>query len=277
MNTFSTTEIAKILNVPPDWVRAQARGTLVSPTRTMRGHYRYSFRDVVLLRAARRLRRPGISARRIRRTLRTLSATLPPGRSLSSLRLVSRGGTILAGDRTQCWEPESGQGVLVFNDARTASAVRARTGPIVALRKPRRTAGEWFNLGLEFEHLRQEEKAEQAYRRVCELDRSHVNARINLGRLRHAADALAEAEYQYRAALDIDPTHPIALFNLGVVLEDRDDIDSAIESYHQAIDSDPNVAEAHYNLARLYARQYEQLQAVRHFARYRALTRSEDH
>jgi tetratricopeptide (TPR) repeat protein len=135
------------------------------------------------------------------------------------------------------------------------------------------SAVDWFNLAFEYENGGSIAAAEHAYRRACERDPQHVNSRINLGRLRHSADALDEAEALYREALAIDPEHPIALFNLGVVLEDRGDDAAAIQSYKHSIAADPEIPEAHYNLARLYVRQSAESDAIRHYARYKALLR----
>jgi tetratricopeptide (TPR) repeat protein len=276
MNTFSTAQIAKILKVRPSWVRAQARRTLVDPERTGAGHYRYSFQDIVLLRAARRLCGPRLSTRRITEILNELSQSLPEERSLSSVQLRRVGTLILARDGETLWEPQSGQTLLDFD---------AVAGPNVSeLRFPMRdysvresdAASDWFDLALEYENGGCTDDAERAYRRACERDPLHVNSRINLGRLRHSANSLEEAESLYREALQIDPRHAIALFNLGVVLEDRGNIESAIECYKLSIDADPEIAEAHYNLARLYVRQSSETEAIRHYARYKALIRSTD-
>jgi tetratricopeptide (TPR) repeat protein len=274
MNTFSTAEIARILDVNPAWVRAQARGALVSPTRTARGHYRYSFRDILLLRTARGLRCAEISARRVSTTLTSLSRRLPADRSISSLKLLRQGKEILARDRNAIWHPETGQILLEFAQP---AHVRVTELPSHAYGvRESSDACDWFELGLEYEHRNGNREAEEAYRRACELDAEHVNARINLGRLRHAASALEEAERWYREALDVDARHPIALFNLGVVLEDRGVLGSAIECYKLAIDADPDIPEAHYNLARLYVKQSAETDAIRHYARYKSLMRRKD-
>lgn len=274
MNTFSTADIARILDVKPAWVRAQARGALISPARTAHGHFRYSFRDVALLRTARRLRCAEISARRVSATLATLSRRLPADQSMSSLKLMRRGKNILARDRRVVWDPASGQVLLEFcRPPQISIAELPARGYAV---RESNDACDWFELALGYEHRNSDREAEAAYRRACELDAEHVNARINLGRLRHAANALEEAECLYREALRIDPRHPIALFNLGVVLEDRGVVGSAIESYKLAIDADPDIPEAHYNLARLYVKQSEDSEAIRHYARYKSLMRARD-
>jgi len=275
MKTFSTAQIAKILKVRPSWVRAQAEQTLVDPERDNRGHYRYSFQDIVLLRAARRLRGTRLSSKRIAEILKELSQSLPENRSLSSVQLRSVGERILARDANTLWEAETGQTLLDFDSELHTPAVAELQVP------PSRSynvlesdsAADWFNLAFEYENGGSIGAAEHAYRCACERDPQHVNSRINLGRLRHAAFALDEAEALYREALSIEPEHPIALFNLGVVLEDRGDDGAAIEHYKLSIDADPEIPEAHYNLARLYVRRSAESDAIRHYARYKALIR----
>jgi tetratricopeptide (TPR) repeat protein len=274
MNTFSTADIARILEVSPDWVRAQARGALISPIRTARGHFRYSFRDISLLRTARGLRCAEISARRISTTLHTLSLGLPSGKSMSSLKLLRRGKEILARERDAVWNTATGQMLLEF--AQPENSDVAELLPRGYRVRETNDACDWFELALEYEHRDANREAEAAYRRARELDPEHVNARINLGRLRHADNALDEAESLYREALDVEPRHPIALFNLGVVLEDRGVVGSAIECYKLAIDADPEIPEAHYNLARLYVKQSEDAEAIRHYARYKSLMRGKE-
>lgn len=193
---------------------------------------------------------------------------------MSSLKLLSRGNEILARDRDTVWNPTTGQLLLEFGRP-ASSAVSELPARGYGVRETN-DACDWFELGLEYEHRNANHEAEGAYRRACELDAEHINARINLGRLRHAATVLEEAESLYREALDIDPRHPIALFNLGVVLEDRGELGSAIECYKLAIDADPDIPEAHYNLARLYVKQSEDAEAIRHYARYKSLMRGKD-
>jgi len=276
MKAFSTAQIARILKVRPSWVRAQARRILVAPDRTQSGHYRYSFQDVVMLRTARRLSGPALSSKRIAEILNELSQTLSAGRSLSSVQLRSMGKLILARDSEALWEPETGQTVFDF-DAGPRENVAELPLPLRNYSvEETDDALDWFELALEYENGGSIEAAEHAYRCACERDPEHINSRINLGRLRHAADALEEAESLYREALRIDAEHPIALFNLGVVLEDRGDEVAAIECYKRSIAADPEIPEAHYNIARLYVRTSAETDAIRHYARYKALVRNSE-
>ena len=59
-----------------------------------------------------------------------------------------------------------------------------------------------------------------------------------------------------------------------MVLEDRGANAEAIEQYLEAARIDPRVADVHFNLARLYQQTGDQQAALRHFSRFRALTRN---
>ncbi len=91
---------------------------------------------------------------------------------------------------------------------------------------------------------------------------------------RFSVNAQSETYVQlYRQALALDPKHPTARFNLGVVLEDRGATADAIEQYLEAVRLDPKVADVHYDLARLFQQVGDQQAAIRHFSRFKALTR----
>jgi tetratricopeptide (TPR) repeat protein len=93
--------------------------------------------------------------------------------------------------------------------------------------------------------------ARAAYEACLKGDRSHLEARINLGRLLHVAGRLEEAEGIYRR-----PYEPSAIlyFNLGVLLEDLERVSEAVQAYREAILHDPGMADAHFNLSRLHER-----------------------
>lgn len=112
--------------------------------------------------------------------------------------------------------------------------------------------------------------ARAAYEECLQGDCSHLEARINLGRLLHQDGLLREAEALYRAAQE-----PSALlyFNLGVLLEDLRREIEAIHAYGQAILHDPTMADAHFNLSLLHERLGEARAAFRHLLAYRRLIR----
>jgi tetratricopeptide (TPR) repeat protein len=276
MRPYSTREVAELLEMPVSTVRALAKAGFVSPQCTERGHYRFSFQDVVLLRTAKALTAAKLPPRRIWRALKSLAKQLPPDRPLSSVRVLVEGDRVLVRDNNTAWEPESGQTHLDFSvrelTEKVAPLVRASAAR--AAHEAATSSAQWFDIGLQLEQVGALADAESAYRRAVEIDPRQADALVNLGRLRHGVRALREAEQLYRQALAIEPEHSTARFNLGVVLEDRGAVDEAMENYKLAITADAEVADAHYNLARLYERRGDLQAALRHFSRFKALNRN---
>lgn len=274
MKAYSTREVADLLGLSPGRVRSLVRAGIVTPQRDESGQPAFSFQDLVLLRTAKGLIDAKVPARRITKALRALATQLPTDRPLSAVRVQIDGDRVTVRDANSTWEPESGQTVLDFSVRELGEKVAplARDTVQRALRHAS-SADDLFQAALESEQIGANEDAETAYRNVLAADPSHVAARINLGRLRHVAKALDDAERLYREALEIDPQHPTARFNLGVVLEDRGATTEAIEAYLEAVRIDPRVADVHFNLARLYQQAGNQQAALRHFARFKALTR----
>ncbi|HEX5047361.1 MAG TPA: tetratricopeptide repeat protein [Gammaproteobacteria bacterium] len=275
MKAYSTREVAELLGVSIQRVRALVRAGVVTPQQA-RGKNAFSFQDLVLLRTAKGLADANVPSRRILRSLKALSAQLPADRPLSAVRVQIDGDRVIVRDSNSSWEPESGQTVLDFSIRELGEKVAPLARESVQRSLARaRNAEDLFQAALESEQIGANADAESAYRSVLAAEPSHVAARINLGRLRHVARALAEAESLYREALKLEPDHPTARFNLGVVLEDRGATAEAIEEYREAARLDPRVADVHFNLARLYQQVGDQQAALRHFSRFRALTRDE--
>ncbi len=109
-----------------------------------------------------------------------------------------------------------------------------------------------------------------AYAQCLAANPEHYEARLNYGRLLHMVGRLKEAELIYRDARRYDAT---LLFNLGVLLEDLERRPEAITAYREALDLDPSFADAHFNLARLFEREHNRRETLRHLLAYRRLTR----
>ena len=274
MKSYTTRDVARLLGLSEAQVRSHARVGYLAPDRGPRRAYRFSFQDLVLLRAATSLRDARIPARRIRRALRALVRQLPPGRSLSGLRIASEGDRIVVHDGGSTWNAESGQLLLDFSVAELAerAAPTARRLARRARRSDEPLTGEqWYALGLDLEAAAPDD-ARDAYGRAAALDPRHASARVNLGRLLQEAGRLEEAIVQYREALDLQPRHPTAAFNLGTALEDLGRRAEAITAYRRALDADAEFADAHFNLARLYEQTGSRTAALRHLTAYRRLS-----
>lgn len=255
-------------------VRAFAASGALDVARGARGELRFSFQDLVLLRAAKELTRSKFTPRKIRRALENLRDQLPQGRPLSAVRITSMGDEIVVHDGDAMWAPESGQALIDFHVA----DIVERAEPVTreAAERARRdedemSAEDWFEFGIDLEAAAPDD-ARDAYRRAVELDPRHADAHVNLGRLLHEKGETRAAESHYRVALDIDRSHPTAAFNLGVVLDDMKREQEALAAYRRALDIDPENADAHYNLAGVYERLGRKAGAIRHLKAYRELT-----
>jgi tetratricopeptide (TPR) repeat protein len=273
MRPYSTREVAGLTGESQQRVRAAARAGIVSPSKTPRGHFRFSFQDLAFLRSAKALEHRLIDVRRMWRALRAVRAAFPASRPLSSIRVIAAYRQLFVRDNNTSWDPESGQALFDFATSETqASAVSTGEPLSMATIVATHTAAYWFTRALKLDRHGADRDAIQAYRKAIEIDANHVDARINLGRLLHTARRYSDAEACYRAAIEREPSHPIAAFNLGVVLEDQGDNDAAIEHYVLALNLDPSLPDAHYNLARLYGWRGDRDRAARHLARFRALS-----
>lgn len=268
---YPARDVARLLGLTVPQISAFVRAGCLSPQRGPGRELRFSFQDLVLLRAAKDLieRMP---ARRVQRALMKLREQLPAGRQLAALRLTAEGEDIVVRDGASAWNPVSGQAVLDLDVRSLVSAVAplARQAADAADESEGMDAEDWFRLGCDLEPV-EPERAREAYRRAVELSPEHADAHLNLGCLLHEAGQFAEAEAHYRAALATRPDDPTAAFNLGVALEDLRRPHAAAAAYQQALEADDAYADAHFNLARLWERLGEPHKAIRHLHAFRRL------
>jgi DNA-binding transcriptional MerR regulator len=137
---FRTGEVVEILGVSRRQLQYWAQTDLVGPTaRTQGGHHRYTFDDLVALKAAKRLIDAGVSVQRIRRSIEHLKRILPTvRRPLSELVLVATGDVVLAFREGTVFDAVSGQ-EWVFEVSEFEREVAAWRQSLEALR-PRRSA-----------------------------------------------------------------------------------------------------------------------------------------
>ncbi len=270
---FSTREVARLLRVSPARVRALVRAGFVHPARGPGRRFRFSFQDVVVLRAARDLVASRVPAARVARIVERLRAELPGGRSLASLRIAADGRQVVVRQDGESWEPESGQLLLDFAVAELAArAVPLARRAAAAAREnaDELSAEDWFELGYELEATEIEE-AIRAYNEALRLDPDHADARVNLGRLLHEHGEVSAAARHYRRALELRPDDPTAAYDLGVALQDLGRLEEAARSYLAAIRLAPDHADAYFNLSAVYERLGRQALAIRHLKTYRQL------
>ena len=269
---YSAREVATLLDLPPEKIRSFVHARLLDPARGERGEYRFSFRDLVLLRSLKGLAEAHVPARRLRRALGKLQQQVPTGQPLSGISIAADSGEIVARDGQSQWNPESGQ--LGFEFSAPRASLRVGAEPVLA--RPPSSEGldadGWYKLGCELEPSAPQ-RACEAYCRAIELDARHADAHINLGRMLHHARQVQAAEKHYRWALEARPKDAIAWFNLGIALEDLGRTDEAMQAYRDAISADPGCADAYFNLAHLYEQEGMRANAIRYLKTYRTLAK----
>lgn len=272
-DAYTAIEAARLLDMSVGQVRAFVRAEFVVPSTSENGQARFSFPDLILLRATNELTKR-LPHRRVKRALANLRQQLPANRDLSTVHIFIVGDDVIVRDGDTSWNPESGQTQLAFSDPdvtiEVAPIVRRAEREVVPAPDEPMEVEDWFELACEMETV-DPEAARDAYRRALELDPRHPDAHVNLGRLLHEAGELRAAEEHYRIASEYRPDDATAAFNLGVSLEDRGKRKEAVRAYLTAIEADPGCADAHYNIAHIYEEMGRTADAVRHYQIYRTL------
>ncbi len=108
---FKTREVVDLLGLSRRQLQYWAKtGLIVPSSQTRGGHHRYSFDDLVALKATKRLIDAGVSVQKIRKSVRALQNLFPKvGRPLSELVLVATGDVVLVFQDDTVFEAISGQ------------------------------------------------------------------------------------------------------------------------------------------------------------------------
>ncbi len=269
MTDYGVRDVERKLGLSRAVIQSLVRAGFVTPTRGARNAYRFSFRDLILLKAARELSLAQVPQRRISRALRQLRRHLPADVPLSGLRIQADGDRVVIKEGARRWRADSGQYLLDF-DVRPHEQ-----GMAVVPHRPaaRHASADWhFDEALRIEDARPA-AARAAYRQALAIDPAHAPAAVNLGRLLHLDGALAEAEHVYRAGIARCGGDVLLLFNLAVLLEEQARYAEARAVYEAAIIAAPDFADGHYNLGLLYEALGDRQKALRHLKRYRQLAR----
>ena len=116
---YRTKDVVELLGISRRQLQYWSQTDLVVPSeKTPGGHHRYTFEDLVALKAAKRLIDAGVSVQRIRTSIQALRSMLPNvRRPLSALTLVATGDVVLVLHNGAAFEAVSGQ-EWVFEVAR---------------------------------------------------------------------------------------------------------------------------------------------------------------
>jgi len=275
MRSYSMRDVQRVLRLSPDTTRNLIKAGFVKPARGARREYRFSFQDLIVLRAARALIDANIPARRIRRSLESLRRELPESMPLSGLSISAVGDHVVVRDGDAQRQVDDGQYLLGLDVSMENGVLRVveHREQAPATPSPGATtvpSGDWFTQALSLEST-DPEGALTAWRHAVDEDAGNAAAWINLGRLLHEQGQTRQAAEVYRRALEKVGPDPLLLFNQGVLLEDLGNPAAALEAYQSALAEDPDLADCHYNLARLYESLGQAQHAIRHLGQYRRL------
>ena len=265
MQHYGVREVEKLLQLPRSTVRALVGAGFVSPERGPRNAWRFSFQDLISLRTAQALVAAKVPPRRILQSLRALRTRLPQSMPLSGLSIAALADRVVVREGASRWQADSGQYLLGFEGDPAAGSLSVFEG---------RPQKKWFERAEALEDS-DSTGALDAYRRAIAADPTHVEARINLGRLLHNTGRLVQAEGVYREAIAACGNDALLLFNFGVLLDDMKRKEEAAKAYEAALHTDPAFADCCYNLALICEELGRQRDAIRHMARYRKLRRGQ--
>ncbi|HWK75617.1 MAG TPA: tetratricopeptide repeat protein [Povalibacter sp.] len=277
MQTYSANDIERILRLSRGTLRGLIKSGFVKPARGPRRELRFSFQDLIVLRAARSLIEAKVPRRRISRSMKDLRRHLPEAVPLSGLSIGAVGDQVVVRDGKNHFQVDSGQYVLGFDVSMENGVLRVveRQEESTAPKKlsAAQDAEDWFDQALQLEES-DPQAAGDAYRRAVDMEPDNAAAWINWGRLLHEQNETREAQNVYERAMKQCGPDPVLMFNFGVLLEDIGHTGAALEAYQAAITEDPNLADGHFNLARLYETLGKPQHAIRHLGQYRRLLRS---
>ena len=270
---YSTRQVSELIGMKPTRVRHYVRRHLLRPARSTRGHYRFSFQDVVLLRTAKGMTDASISVRQANRALQKLQKELKSIETLSAVRIFAHGNAVVVREEDHVWEVESGQMTMDFDIQAMASNVAQIAQDNVGGGKAPEdlNSDEWYNIGLDLEEI-DPHQAPDAYRQAVLLDPENADAHVNLGRLYQLEGDLKLARHHYQCALAAHSDHELANYNLGTIFDELEERQSAADFYQRA----PSVPDAHYNLARICELEGDELSTKRHLRHYQRLVQLED-
>ena len=269
MHPYGAGDVERLLHLSKGTLRALVNAGFVSPSRGPRNTWRFSFQDLIVLRTAQALVEANVPRRRITRSLKQLREYLPDAMPLSGLSIGAVGERVVVKEGAARWQADTGQYLLAFEGDPASGSLSVVDQPTPAeldeseLPTP-------FEKAVFMEQI-DEDSAIRAYQAIIAEDPSHIDARVNLGRLLHESGDYDRAERAYREALDVCGDDAVLYFNLAVLLEERTRLRESMQAYEAALRVNRDMADAHYNLSLLYKRIGRARDALRHMGEYRRL------
>src|SRR5690348_17894307 len=112
MRSYNVNEVERFLRLTRSTIRSLVNAGFVKPERGTRREYRFSFRDLIVLRTARALIDAKVPRKRIHRSLEDLRRHLPEAMPLCGLSICAVGDRVVVRDGQTHWQAENGQYLL---------------------------------------------------------------------------------------------------------------------------------------------------------------------
>jgi len=268
---YTIRDAARILKVSPARLRYWERTELVRVQRSAGRATQLEFRDLVCVRGILALLDQGVPLQRIRQNVEILRSRLPDlDDPTGSLRLWAEGSQRMVIRHEGTLEQPDGQMVLDFG---VGSVVDEAVTPLVSedaiSSQDLDRAEECFRRGCELDgDPATYAAALDAYREAIELYAEFADCHCNLGAVHFNRNDRATARRCFERCLEIDPLHVEANFNLANLLEEDGCDQMALQHYRAALESDPLYPDLHINLALLYEKLGARRRASEHWQRY---------
>ena len=239
MQDYGVADVERLARIPRATLRALVAEGFVTPSRGARNAWRFSFQDLIVLRAAQALVAAEIPRRRIVRALRRLRSELPASMPLSGVNLGAIADQVVVREGGAARLAETGQYLLGFEQG---AAPSAKVGVQAA----------WI---------------------PAAAGMTSLESRMERALALHERGEHDEALREYRDAVEAHGEDPVLLYNIAILLEDMEHLEQAATIYEAALRHDPAFADAHYNAALVYERLGRARDAIRHMSHYRRLSR----
>lgn len=279
---YTTSQLARILDVPARRLAAWVRAGLIRPARTTRRLAYFEFREVSEARTLARLAARGVTVRRIRASLEALSRWWPGAEaSLARLGALEENGHLFVRTPDGDLAEPSGQLRLAFPEG----AAPERASPDREDAEPEAASADdalpsagvlesselWFQRALRLEQAERLEEAARAYARALDPRRPRPEIAFNLGNTLYALERFEDAGSAFALAIELDPEYVEAWNNLGNTLSRLGKHGEARERLARALELEPHYADAHFNLAETLAASGDLTAARTHWRAYLAL------
>ena len=212
MQSYGVREVQKLLRLPRSTIRMLVDAGFVSPARGPRNAWRFSFQDLIVLRAAQALADAKVPARRIARSMKALRRQLPQSMPLSGLSIAAEADRVVVREGPRRWQADTGQYLLSFEPS-------ANDGSLRVLQPSAPDVDTYIQRGCALHEEGRLAEAERLYREGLEKCGEDAVLLYNLGVLLEDMERKSDALAAYERSLGADATFADCHYNVALLYE----------------------------------------------------------